>query len=583
MKKLILLLLTIPLLLGTDYARKYPTNTPLEVVTPSSLSGLESDPLSLHLDQSSPQTLTASPILNWGTSTRIPYYHTDKTLTDSEKFVFDVINGLNLSDLKITTTGTLGAGVGTLTSLNLTADTTQIVLDSDGTFTTTLTDSAATSSKTITLPNFTGTLYISGGTDVAVADGGTNISSYTIGDLLYASNTTTLSKLADVAIGSVFVSGGVGVAPAWSATPSVTSLTASGTIQAEHLYTTDDLQVADDILLGSGSILNFNSGNVTITHSAGALNFGSANLTTTGTLGAGVTTLTGNNGNNAFTLLNLNNNVTPTTGQVGQTSDLIFNLTQSINSVASLHEAARISAYKVSDWFHASAETDTDSGLKFYTTKDGTAGHRWTMDESGNFTTEGGKIQASVSAGSLILDSLDSSSSSEIIFQIGGNTYFRVTGAGLYPDSDIYMNGGMLDTGSGTIATYSAYIEEAYITKSYITTEDPDIVVLSPITLQRASDLLAYVPAEKIGISLFSDGNKLYAVFGEDYYEIPLTLVGKLPKPSVQIPQTEPYYYHDKYDGQVKMINKPVKNAPYELAAGEKLNSKTGVITNGEQ
>jgi len=59
----------------------------------------------------------------------------------------------------------------------------------------------------------------------AVAQGGTGLSSYTIGDLLYASGTTTLAKLADVAVGRVLVSGGVGVAPAWSATPSLTSVT----------------------------------------------------------------------------------------------------------------------------------------------------------------------------------------------------------------------------------------------------------------------------------------------------------------------------------------------------------------------
>lgn len=38
--------------------------------------------------------------------------------------------------------------------------------------------------------------YRAGGTDVAVADGGTNLSSYTQGDILYASATTTLTKLA---------------------------------------------------------------------------------------------------------------------------------------------------------------------------------------------------------------------------------------------------------------------------------------------------------------------------------------------------------------------------------------------------
>lgn len=48
-----------------------------------------------------------------------------------------------------------------------------------------------------------------------VTNGGTNISSYTTGDLLYASGAGTLSKLADVATGSALISGGVGVAPLW--------------------------------------------------------------------------------------------------------------------------------------------------------------------------------------------------------------------------------------------------------------------------------------------------------------------------------------------------------------------------------
>lgn len=50
---------------------------------------------------------------------------------------------------------------------------------------------------------------------VPVANGGTNITSYTTGDLIYASGTTTLSKLADVATGNALISGGVGVAPSW--------------------------------------------------------------------------------------------------------------------------------------------------------------------------------------------------------------------------------------------------------------------------------------------------------------------------------------------------------------------------------
>jgi hypothetical protein len=50
---------------------------------------------------------------------------------------------------------------------------------------------------------------------MTVATGGTGQSSYTIGDILYASGTTALSKLADVATGNALISGGIGVAPSY--------------------------------------------------------------------------------------------------------------------------------------------------------------------------------------------------------------------------------------------------------------------------------------------------------------------------------------------------------------------------------
>lgn len=53
------------------------------------------------------------------------------------------------------------------------------------------------------------------GTVVGAAYGGTGFSSYTIGDLIYASAATTLAKLSDVVTGNALLSGGVGVAPSW--------------------------------------------------------------------------------------------------------------------------------------------------------------------------------------------------------------------------------------------------------------------------------------------------------------------------------------------------------------------------------
>jgi hypothetical protein len=53
------------------------------------------------------------------------------------------------------------------------------------------------------------------GTSIGVGYGGTGIASYVVGDLLYASGTAELSKLADVATGNALISGGVGAAPSW--------------------------------------------------------------------------------------------------------------------------------------------------------------------------------------------------------------------------------------------------------------------------------------------------------------------------------------------------------------------------------
>lgn len=88
-----------------------------------------------------------------------------------------------------------------------------------------LTGTGPTALRTITWPDYDGYPVIST----------TAIAPYTIGDLLYASSTTALSKLADVATGQLLVSGGVGVAPAWSANPTISGfLVVTGDVQANH-------------------------------------------------------------------------------------------------------------------------------------------------------------------------------------------------------------------------------------------------------------------------------------------------------------------------------------------------------------
>jgi len=101
--------------------------------------------------------------------------------------------------------------------------------------------SAAPSWTTVTLATLGGV--------VPVASGGTNITSYTVGDLLYASGTTTLSRLADVATGNVLLSGGVGVAPSWGQVSLTTAVT--GTLPAANGGTGQSSYTIGDLLYAS--------------------------------------------------------------------------------------------------------------------------------------------------------------------------------------------------------------------------------------------------------------------------------------------------------------------------------------------
>jgi hypothetical protein len=85
---------------------------------------------------------------------------------------------------------------------------------------------SASSVTTLTV-NAQGQLTVAGSVAIAIAAsqitsgtlpvvrGGTGLASYTIGDIIFASGTTALSTLPDVATGNALLSGGVGVAPAY--------------------------------------------------------------------------------------------------------------------------------------------------------------------------------------------------------------------------------------------------------------------------------------------------------------------------------------------------------------------------------
>jgi hypothetical protein len=127
------------------------------------------------------------------------------------------------------------------------------------------------------------TTHVSG--TLPVANGGTNITSYTIGDIVYASTAGILSRLADVATGSAIISGGVGVAPSYGKVGLTTHI--SGVLPVANGGTN----------ASTASITSFN--NITGYTAAGATGTTSGNLvfsispTFTGTLAAAAVNIGG--------------------------------------------------------------------------------------------------------------------------------------------------------------------------------------------------------------------------------------------------------------------------------------------------
>lgn len=132
------------------------------------------------------------------------------------------------------------------------------------------------------------------------------IASQAIGDLLYADTASTFARLPDVATGQVLVSGGVGAAPAYSASPSVTTLTGTTSILTPLL----DTAAAGTLAIGTTNATAISlkqstavatNGNFTAQGGTTSLDFSSASgtfKTTTGnvTLGNAKAVVTGSTG-----------------------------------------------------------------------------------------------------------------------------------------------------------------------------------------------------------------------------------------------------------------------------------------------
>lgn len=124
---------------------------------------------------------------------------------------------------------------------------------------------------------FSTSAYTPGGTDVAVADGGTNISSYTAGDTIYASSATVLSKLAKGTAFQKYRMNSGATAPEWTTdtevigipvsdtTTAITTGTAKVTFRMPYAFTLTSVRASLSTASSSGlPTFDINEGGTTI-------------------------------------------------------------------------------------------------------------------------------------------------------------------------------------------------------------------------------------------------------------------------------------------------------------------------------
>lgn len=130
---------------------------------------------------------------------------------------------------------------------------------------------------------------------VPAANGGTGQSVYAVGDVLYASTTTALAKLPDVATGNVLISGGIGAAPSYGKVGLTTHV--NGTLPIANGGTNSTASpTVGGVVYGTGTayaitaagsagqILTSTGGSAPQWASVNAITLGTSQATTSGTI-----------------------------------------------------------------------------------------------------------------------------------------------------------------------------------------------------------------------------------------------------------------------------------------------------------
>ena len=176
--------------------------------------------------------------------------------------------------------------------------------------------------------------------------GGTGFASYAVGDLLFASTTTALSKLADVATGNALISGGVGVAPSYGKIGISTHVSGLGTNVATALGV--NVGTAGAFVVNGGALGTPSSG--TLTNATGlpvgtgisglGTNVATALAVNVGTAGAFVVNGGALGTPSSGTVTNLTGtasiNINGTVGATTPTTGSFTNITGSANAVISV-------------------------------------------------------------------------------------------------------------------------------------------------------------------------------------------------------------------------------------------------------